>query len=200
MTAIAKSGSAGIAALKQQLAASNKRQETVVLCLDVSMSMFGNMDSLKEAARAFVLECHPEVTWIGLVAFSDEPKIVCPVSRNLAAVIMAIDSLDVVGSTNIGSAIGLASTMFFGVEDKVRRIVLMTDGETADSHAALDASRASGCVIDTVGFGHRCDVDLLREISSATGGVYNHAFSGEGLVQVFRSLEAHERKLLGEIK
>lgn len=177
----------GLAALLVSLArpsaviAVPRDEGAVMLVVDVSGSMTANdlqpsrMEAARQAARAFV-ESLPPNTRVGLVSFSSRARIEAPLTRDHAAVIAAIRSLEAEGGTAIGDGLALAL-------DVLRRssesdpdaaagsspsqspgtqtpgtVVLLSDGSSSagqpPDQAAARAGEA-GVLVHTVGVGQR---------------------------------------------
>ena len=122
--------------------------------------------------------------------------------------------------TAIGDALTLAISRISESKARSKIIILLTDGEnTAGEENPLQAAelaRSEGIKIYTIGAGSngiapirltdpftgqsilqsmpvRIDEELLKEISSRTGGSYFRATSGDGLQKVYNAIDKLER-------
>jgi Mg-chelatase subunit ChlD len=200
MSQLVRTGKSGLDALKRDASRPKvTHQEDVVLCLDVSASMSTNLKILKSAARAFLDDCHAGVTRSGVIAFDQKAEVLIPVTPSLDAAKSVLDRLHTKGSTDFCAGINASAALLCDSSAGLKRILFMSDGEHIGSGDPVESARISGAVIDTVAFGS-FDTSILEAMSRVTGGVFRRALDHESLVRVFRSLEAHERKLLGGIK
>jgi tight adherence protein B len=110
----------------------------VVLLLDTSGSMNENnaIGSAKLAAASFLDELPTEVP-VGIVAFSDSPSLVSPLTTDRAALLGSIDQLRADGRTSLYDGIIFGSSLFSGATDD-RQFVLLSDGGDTASAATLD--------------------------------------------------------------
>lgn len=126
----------------------------IMLVLDLSKSMVvedvgmeegvnrSRMFYQKEIAKA-IIESHP-YDRIGIIGFTGEPFIICPLTLDHATVLTFLDSVNVVRSsqnpgTAIGDALQLALNRFEG--EHGRAIVLFTDGENNKGSQPVKAAR-----------------------------------------------------------
>ena len=93
-------------------------QRTIILALDVSLSMRANdvvpsrIAAAREAAKAFVQE-QPSDVRIGIVAFAAQAVVVQPPTRDREELVAAIDRLQLQLHTAIGSAIIMSLATLF---------------------------------------------------------------------------------------
>jgi Ca-activated chloride channel family protein len=123
---------------------------------DVGMSRM----SLQKAIAKAIIDSHPNDR-IGIIGFTGEPYVVCPLTLDHATLETFLETLNVdVGSsspgTGYGDAIKLALTRFDPKADYGRAIVLFSDGEnnkgTKPAKAARDALK-EGVRIYPIGIG-----------------------------------------------
>jgi Ca-activated chloride channel family protein len=137
----------------------------IYLLLDTSKSMvvedvgMSRMNLQKAVAKA-IIETHPNDR-IGIIGFTGEPYVVCPLTLDHATLTTFLDNVNVdAGSsspgTGYGDAIKLALTRFDKKADYGRAIVLFSDGEnnkgTKPAKAARDALTA-GVRVYPIGIG-----------------------------------------------
>ena len=110
----------------------------VVLLLDTSGSMNENgaIESAKLAAASFLDELPPEVA-VGVVAFSDTPSLVSPLTTDRGALRASIAQLRAAGKTSLYDGIAFGSSLFSGSTDD-RQFVLLSDGGDTASLATLE--------------------------------------------------------------
>lgn len=97
---------------------------------------------------------------IGLVVFSGDAYVQCPLTLDYAAAKMFLDHIDY-GSvskpgTNVGLAIRKATAAFVQKERKYKVLLLITDGEDTeegDLHEAAEEAKKTGVILYTIGVG-----------------------------------------------
>ena len=100
----------------------------------------------------------------------------------------------------LGDAVGLAVNHFASSEQPQKVLILLTDGNDSGSRIPpVDAAQVAadaGITIHTVAVGdpaasgeQALDLDTLKAMSEATGGVFFRATTGEQLQEVYSSLE-----------
>jgi tight adherence protein B len=121
----------------------------VVLLLDTSGSMNENgaINSAKLAAASFLDELPAEVP-VGVVAFSDAPSLVSPLTTDRGALRGAIGQLRAGGRTSLYDGIVFGNSLFSGASDD-RQFVLLSDGGDTASVATLDDALVVTSVVRT---------------------------------------------------
>jgi Ca-activated chloride channel family protein len=184
------------------MAAPGQAAERIIVILDASGSMWGQIDGRpkQEIARQALrtaLQSAPADAEIGFMAYGHREKdscqdielIVPPATGTAAAITSAADNLKFLGKTPLTSAVKQAADALQTSAGGSAKIVLITDGvESCKSDPCalgkeLKAS-GSGPVVDVVGFG--LDADEGRQVACLaedTGGKYLQATDAEGLKQ-----------------
>ena len=136
----------------------------LLIAVDISRSMLGQdikpnrLEFAKEKIRKilFNLSCER----VGLLLFSGETVVQCPLTKDYAAFFMFLDHLDVEtissGTTTLDGAIHKAISIFENMPDKKTKLVcLFTDGEDFSTNLAGVKQRAvqAGLSIFTFGIG-----------------------------------------------
>ncbi|HEX2159306.1 MAG TPA: VWA domain-containing protein [Actinomycetes bacterium] len=153
----------------------------VVLAVDTSGSMLElssgvpNIDRAKAAADAFTQAMRPG-TRLGLVAFSDTPRVVQRPTSDHAAVRTAIAGLTAQGDTALNDAVVQASGLL-GQQDGQRNLVVLSDGRDEGSRAsrpdAIAAANKADVTAYVVGLnvpGFEQDQQALEELAEGTPG------------------------------
>jgi Ca-activated chloride channel family protein len=192
---------------------------TVMMAIDVSLSMRAEdvepnrLEAAQAAAKEFVGLLPPRIN-LGLVTFSGTASVAVAPTTDRAAVLRAIDTLELAERTAIGEAI-------FSCLDAVRtfqaqlqgqdaeaapaRLVLMSDGSNTwgrSPEQAIGAAKQAEIPVSTIAFGtdsgfielegDRVAVPVnheqLQGIAEGTGGSYYAAASAEELANVYRDL------------
>jgi tight adherence protein B len=154
------------------------RQVAVMLVVDTSFSMRAgdNIRHARDAADQLVEELPPG-TKVGVVAFSDQPRIVQGLTADRGRVRSAIASLQANGETALRDAVVQASRLL-GREPGQRNLVLLSDGADTSSGANLDqtvaAVKRAKVAIYTLGLtapaGEEQDPQALKNLTNRAGG------------------------------
>jgi len=135
----------------------------IYLVLDVSASMDAAdiKPSRLEAARGEITAFLELLQGdrVGLICFSGEPALICPLTTDDSALKIFLDSADTSTisrpGTAIAAAIQAAIKAFDPVEKRYRLVILLTDGEDHEGQV-MDAARKArdeGVTIYTIGIG-----------------------------------------------
>jgi Ca-activated chloride channel family protein len=171
---------------------------TVQLVIDNSYSMrtrdydldgrsLSRLEAVKHAVRLFVEGGDHGLTGrpndkVGIITFARDPDVVCPATLDHAAVLEALDKIELAPpvGTNIGDALAWALDRVQHDPTKQKVVILLSDGShnTKDSLQPLDAARLAADLhikVYTIGaVGNRFDreptlADLLRSAQARTG-------------------------------
>ena len=159
-----------------------------ILVLDVSGSMRGpRLAAAKDAAASYV-NTLPDDVEIGLVSFNDEVTIEVEPTTDKAAVNRAIDALEAGQKTALYD--GIIAGIDLADADRGARLLVLSDGGDTVSAATADDVKASaaldGIPIDIVALTPTtAHAEVLRGISSSTGGQFLLATDVTGLSQAF---------------
>jgi Ca-activated chloride channel homolog len=185
---------------------------TVVVMLDTSASMTGNLKLLEQAAEQFLIRLLPsDKAMVG--AFNDKIEFFpSDFTNNRDRLIAALRDLDFGNPTRLYDAIGASMDRLFKIEG--RRVVLVfTDGDDTGSHESmstvLDRARENEVMI--YGIGLRSDYfngsrqirskpdSGLRRVAEETGGGYFELEKTTELAPAFTRVaqELHSQYVLG---
>jgi len=151
----------------------------VILVLDVSSSMAGKkLQDLKKASIGFLDKIRG--IKVGLVAFDERVRLKLAPS-DVGLVIESISSLQAGGGTDIGKGVSSALDLLKGPGT----IVLITDGNGPIGEKVLERAKKMDVRVFCVSIGEDADLDRLRDIASATGGVLYSAVEAEELEDIY---------------
>jgi Ca-activated chloride channel homolog len=187
------------------------RPITVVVLLDTSGSMTGNLDRLRDACEQFMIRLLPkDKAQVG--AFNDRVQIAGDFTSNRDLLIKQVRALDYGNGTRLYDAINTGIDDLKGIEGR-RVIVVFTDGDDTASHAHFgtvqDRARAEDVMIYAIGFQSeyfdgarmvRSKPDGgLPKIAEETGGGYFELKKSSDLGPTFSrvALELHSQYVLG---
>lgn len=189
---------------------------TVMLALDVSLSMQAQdvapsrIVAAQRAAKDFVRQL-PDQFNVGLVAFAKSANVVVSPTKEHAAVVSAIDGLQLQEATATGEAVfscldAIAAVPADGAAGPPpARIVLLSDGYRTFGRSieeAAAASMAANVFVSTIAFGtdngtveingtiQKVPVDraALQQLAESTKGYYYQAASADSLRKVYQDM------------
>lgn len=202
----------------------------IVISVDVSLSMLAKdfkpnrLEAAKKTAAEFIRNRANDR--IGLVAFSGESIMMCPVTTDHMRMLEQVEALRT-GMLEDGTAIGdgLASAVarLKDSEAKSKVVILLTDGINNKGmiypETAADMAQAFGIRVYTIGVGTRgkaespvgiypngqvmyqfmdveIDDQLLTQIAEKTGGHYFRATNNEKLRDIYTEIDKLEKTRL----
>lgn len=150
----------------------------IALVLDRSGSMDGEkMDNLKEAV-GYVVDHLSDNDLVSVTIFDDQVETLVPSqpAKNRDDIKASLAGVIVRGGTQIsdGLSAGLAEAKKGIAEDRINRIVLLTDGQTWDDEDAClklaDEAGKVGVAITSIGIGDEWNEKLLLQIAERSRG------------------------------
>ncbi len=147
-----------------------KEQTTIILALDVSLSMEAQdveptrIEAAQQAAQRFIDDM-PDTIDVGLVTFSGQASVVVSPTKDRATLAAALTHVQLDQATAIGDAIGISLRSIEGFhslnaaepfDPQSAKIVLLSDGETTAGRSEQDAiadAKQAGIEISTISFG-----------------------------------------------
>jgi Ca-activated chloride channel family protein len=189
---------------------------TVMLAIDVSLSMQADdvapnrIEAAQEAAKKFVAELPPDYN-LGIVAFAKSANVLVSPTKDRAAVVTAIDGLQLAEATATGEAVFTSLEAIRSVPadgaaaPPPARIVLLSDGYRTSGRSVEDAAAAASAAnvpVSTIAFGtdsgtvdirgqlQRVPVDRisLEQLAESTKGFFYEAASIAELKQVYKDM------------
>jgi Ca-activated chloride channel family protein len=183
------------------------------------------LERVKLATQDLITELNGDR--VGLIAFAGRAFLQAPLTIDYDAAVESINDLDTKtipeGGTNISEAIALAVKTFGKSAMGNRALIVFTDGEELSGDAVKEAKKAeeAGVKIFTIGVGtpqgslipvengfvkdtqgqvvkSKLDETRLREIATATGGIYLHLENGpQTMRQLYRDglAKMHEEEI-----
>lgn len=206
----------------------------IVLSMDVSLSMLAKdfrpnrLEAAKKTAAEFVRN-RPNDR-IGLVAFSGESIMMCPITTDHARVLEQVEALRsgmLEDGTAIGDGLASAVARLKDSEAKSKVVILMTDGVNNKGmiypETASDLAQTLGIRVYTIGVGTQgkaespvglypngqvayqyIDVEiddaLLEQIAQKTGGRYFRATSNDKLREIYSEIDKLEKTRLFSVE
>ena len=123
---------------------------TLALAIDSSASMFLKLPDVRRAVTSLLNYGLTDRDRAMLIDFDSKPKLVRPLTRDLAAVVSALDQLQPDGGTALWDAVSFSLRQLQGISGR-KALVIYSDGidesENATYPACLKATRESGVPI-----------------------------------------------------
>ena len=151
----------------------------LLIVLDASGSMKGAKLRLAKEAAIAAAEVLHEDDRIGVIAFNDRPLEVLAMTRagDRADVVDRISRITAAGGTDFVPALDLARDVLEAESLSIKHVVLVSDGESKPGRfrPRVEALRAIGATVTTVGIGYEADANTLTDIAVAGGSKYLRA-------------------------
>ncbi len=189
------------------LTAAPRHSRDLLFAVDVSRSMLARdvPPSRLEHAKWFVREVARRSPGdrFGLIAFAGDAMLECPLTQDINTLFQFLDTLDTrsaaIGGTNLAKALDVARQAFAGAESGHRAVLLLSDGEELEGHAATETAyfKEQNIPLFVVGIGDpaagsmiqltdgafvrdaagkmvasKLNESGLRALAEATGGIY----------------------------
>jgi len=168
---------------------------SVAMALDRSWSMAGRpLAHVRDAARAFLAELRAEDEAM-LVEIGSEVETVVPLSRDRAALLAAVDTLEPWGSTPLHDAIIQCLDRIAAARGR-RALVILSDGLDRYSRASADEVRArargAGVLVYPVVLGAVAS-PLMADLAKISGGRTIRVEQTADLARAFTDIAAELR-------
>lgn len=189
-----------IVAVKNSWALNRKRAD-ILLVVDTSGSMEGNkMTMVKAGIETFLARILPEDR-VGLVTFDSTARLVvpmAPLNDNRIALQTAVQEMRAAGRTALFDALALGKQVLDNLppaeDDRIRAIVLLSDGADNSSRASIDEIRRlfdeSGISIFPVAYGSDADRKILDSIAEFARTIVVVGDTGD-IAQIFENLSRY---------
>ena len=163
----------------------------MVLAIDTSRSVAGAPLTQAIAAAQLFVRSLPAGVSVGVLTFSDRPRVLVPITGDHESVLSSLVSVTrTQPGTKLYDGVAAAAAMFSGPAQ--HNIVLLTDGTDVGSALSLDqaikaVSKVSATVFSVGLEGSRTDFAGLNKLSEATGGKLQAASTAD-LARLYQNL------------
>lgn len=165
-------------------------EKAVVLNVDVSGSMSGpNIEQAKAGAKACV-DILGDKDLLGVVSFSDDAKIVAPLSsakRNTDSIKAAIDRMNVEGGTEMNTGLKKSFDMLSNSGFEYKYVITLSDGEPFETDRELieqvDKMAAAGISCSFINILNPSGQQLLETLADHGYGAYFYCDNTNQLVE-----------------
>lgn len=142
----------------------------------------------KLASKSFV-NSQNDNDQTGIVLFESSSNVACGLTNEKNDLNHAIDNIYSDGGTNFDSAISKSIDLLKNSRaDSEKMILLVSDGESSVSQSVINSAINNKISINTVYIGEGNDNELLKNISSKTGGAYFKAVTADQLVSIYSNI------------
>jgi Mg-chelatase subunit ChlD len=174
----------------------------VALVIDASTSMTEStgrgtkLDAARAAARAFLDQVHLDAgDQAAIIAFNADVSVLAELTSDRAALLGALDRIEVAPQTRIHLGVQAAQTVLTGARRRAENaaaMVVLTDGRAnpESPQLAVDAAgraKAAGITMFTIGLGAELDFLALERMASQPGYFYQTLDAG-GLEEIYRQI------------
>lgn len=189
-----------IVAVKNSWALNRKRAD-ILLVVDTSGSMEGEkLTMVKAGIETFLMRILPEDR-VGLITFDSTARLavsMAPLNDNRIALQTAVQEMRAAGRTALFDALVLGKQVLDELppveDDRIRAIVLLSDGADNSSRASLDEIRnlfdESGISIFPVAYGSDADRQVLDSIADFSRTIVVVGDTGD-IAQIFENLSRY---------
>ncbi|RMD75370.1 MAG: extracellular solute-binding protein, partial [Chloroflexi bacterium] len=179
----------------------NRKRADIVLVVDTSGSMEGDkLTMVKAGIETFLMRILPEDR-LGLITFDSTARLavpMAPLSDNRIALQDAVQAMRASGRTALFDALVLGKQVLDQLppagDDRIRAIVLLSDGADNSSKASLDQIRTlfdeSGISIFPVAYGNDADRQVLDAIAEFSRTIVVVGDTGD-IAQIFENLSRY---------
>jgi Ca-activated chloride channel family protein len=179
----------------------NRKRADILLVVDVSGSMEGEkLEAAKSGLGTFLSRILPDDR-VGLIVFSTDARVVvppAPLSEARIALDDAIAQLNARGKTALYDALIIGKQVFDDLpppdEERIRAIVLLSDGIDNASRATLDQVQLvfdeTGISIFPVAYGSDADLAALEQIATFSRTIVVQGDTGD-IGQIFENLSRY---------
>lgn len=161
----------------------------IILALDVSGSMYGKIDDLKESVRSFI-DGMNDNEYISIVLFDSKVKEETKLGAGMEELNAIIDKIVADGGTNIYDTTIHCLNNFESNDIYNNILIVMTDGEDVKVHTEeeineniVKLAKEKNAIVYTIGFGKEVKESYLRSI-----GQFNYGGDGESLKELYKML------------
>lgn len=166
---------------------------SVCLVVDKSGSMDGgNLQGAQQAMTDFIRSV-PDGVGVGLVSFSSNAELLCPVTDSTSAVRRAINSLWADGGTEMVRGLDLAYDALKNRSGS-RVIILLSDGADGSDptymEEVLTKLEKQNIAVYSVGFGG-AESSYMSNISQRTGGKFLRASEAGNLTSIYQQVSRY---------
>jgi VWFA-related protein len=170
----------------------------VVLVVDVSGSMAGEpIVAARQAMLEFIRTLEP-VDIVSILAFETSVRVVEDFTTDRNRLTAAINRLQALGATALYDAVIEGVNKATQAQTRRKLVVLLSDGEATvgleKRNASIEAARAAGVPVVSIGLGHYIDRTYLDELAQATRGRYLDAPTPGVLRNAYVDLAAYIRQ------
>lgn len=143
---------------------------SIAMAIDLSGSMSGALDEVRQAARDFIAQFDMNQTQVGIIGFATRQDTLCSMTNSVSELHRTLDRMDCGDGLGYGtSAIPFAlAGQMLAKREGIRYVLVLTDGEWfGESEAIQEAHKLINGDIDIIAIGFAdANESFLRQIAS----------------------------------
>lgn len=162
----------------------------IVFVIDSSGSMSTNdRGGVRKRVTNEFIQKLTEKDRAAVIQFATGATLLSPFTADKTTLQAAVNRIGSSGGTSLSSGISMAINQFQislnPEEERMKYIIMLTDGDGSYSSSLTKTANENGIVIYTVGLGSAVSSSLLTSIAIGTGGSYYHANNVSQLYGIF---------------
>lgn len=168
----------------------------IILVCDVSGSMSGSMEDLRDAVVTFITDKNPDES-LAVITFNDNIVDTRSFGTPDSELISFAQSMESGGGTDMFSATLSALGDFSSSDTESNVLILMTDGQDNNAKSAEEISSQigglalqKGVTVYTMGLGSSVDTAYLNQIASSGNGEFVYISNSSSLTSFYDMLHA----------
>lgn len=176
-----------------------KEQLNTCLVADISGSMYGEMDTVKNVLMNFANHIQYDIgDKASLITFDNIVNIDTDFTNNKSALVNSISNMYIGNCTALYDALYVAICKT-SMQNGAKCVIAFTDGyDNASTKSALDVVRTAQqyeIPVYIIGIGSYVNNIELQEISNQTGGFYRNIYDGNSMTEIYNSIYQENKQL-----
>ena len=174
----------------------NYTGSNIILVCDVSGSMSGSIQDLRDAVTTFVDDKNKNEN-ISLVSFSDRIMASCPFGTSDDELKSFAENMDVTGGTDMFSAVVNCLSNYSTKESESNVLILMTDGQDNNPKSSSEIYQeigqralSKGVTVYAMGLGYDVDTSYLSTIAGSGNGEFVYVSDSSSLTSFYDMLHS----------
>lgn len=172
--------------------------KALVLLIDVSNSMDGDKIKQAKAGAIACLDLLGDNDYIGVVTFSDETKVVVPLTstKNKTSISNSISNIRATGSTTMKPGLVKCEDMLKDSDFEFKNVICLSDGLPYDNEKDLQTQvykmASKNISVSFINIANPDGSKLLQKLASYGNGTYYYASSASSIVRTLQSSVSDE--------
>lgn len=164
----------------------------VAFVIDTSGSMgWNDSNNIRKTVTKDFIGRLTELDRAAVISFTSSATTLADFTNDKELLNNAVNKFGSLGGTNLSAGISRAISLFKGQPEnrnKLKYIIMLTDGEGSYSTTYTKQAANEGIVIYTIGLGSSVSKSVLTDMAEGTGGCYYHVDEAEELYSIFETI------------